>query len=128
MSKNGPQHVTLAMGPKGVIIGVRLPDETCPSEDFLKGLNTAAQTQFQARFERLTQIGYLRNPDQMRQLHVPGEPKVWEIKVPTGPGWRLYVVHAQTIWVATHGSAKPSKNRVPNEVDRARDIFEEWTP
>jgi putative component of toxin-antitoxin plasmid stabilization module len=128
MSKTGPEHVTLATGPKGVIIGVRLPNESCPSEDFLAGLNTAGQTQFKARFERLTQIGYLRNPDQMRPLHVAGEPKVWEIKVPDGPGRRLYVVRVQMTWVATHGSDKPSEKLVSNEVHRARTIFEEWTP
>jgi len=60
-------------------------------------------------------------------LEVPGAPKVWEIKVPAGPGWRLYVVREQATWVATHGNAKPPNKKVSGEVRRARNIFKNWT-
>jgi putative component of toxin-antitoxin plasmid stabilization module len=111
-----------------VIVGVRLSNGDCPSEAFLGSLDSPAQAQFLARFERLTEVGYLRNPEQIRALQVTGSPKVWELKVHSGPGWRLYVVQDQRTWVATHGCSKPPDRRVSNEVKRAREMFEEWTP
>lgn len=107
---------------------MRVASGECPAEDFLAGLDSQAQTQFKARFEQLTSVGYLRNPDQYRRLEVKGEPMVYEIKAHCGPGWRLYVVQVGKTWIATHGCQKPKDRRVPNEVEKARKIFEEWTP
>lgn|GEM_PF-2123461 len=119
--------VSLASGAKGVIVGVRLPSGRCPARDFLESLDNQAQAQFKARFERLTSVGFLRNPESIRPLEVPGAPKVWEIKAPAGPGWRLYVIREQTTWVATHGKAKPPNKKVSGEARRARNIFTNWT-
>lgn len=119
-------HAELAIGTWGRIIGVRLRDGSCPAEDFLTGLDAAGQAQFRARFERLTAVGHLRSPDQFRQLQVEGLPKVYEIKAPAGPAWRLYVVPVKRDWIATHGCRKPKDKRVSIEVARAREIFREW--
>jgi putative component of toxin-antitoxin plasmid stabilization module len=117
--------VELQRGPAAAIIGIVMGDGTCPSEEFLSGLNDQAQTQFKARFERLTTVGHLINPDQMRLLQVDGQPRVWEIKAHCGPGWRLYVVQEGRCWVATHGTKKVSDKKVPKEVAKARKIYEE---
>lgn len=117
-------HVELASGPRGVIMGVRLSNGECPSRTFLAKLDIKSQTQFQARFEQLTAVGYLRNPDQYRPLQVQGDPRVCEIK--TQSGCRLYVIQVGQKWIATHGRRKPKDRKVPAEVDKARKIFKEW--
>lgn len=116
----------LEQGDRGEVIALELPDTTCPAEEFLSGLGSRPQAQFKAALQRLTQAGWLRSPERMRLLEVGGEPKVWEIKAHDGPGYRLYVIRRQTTWVATHGSRKPSDKRVPNEVRRARELYERW--
>lgn len=107
-------------------MAVELADGTSPALEFLSGLRPRAQAQFKAALERLTGVGWLRSPETMRQLEVPGEPKVHEIKAHDGPGYRLYVVRQGTTWIATHGCRKPSDKRVPAEVARAREYLRKW--
>lgn len=107
-------------------MGVERRDGSCPSQQFLVGLETRPQAQFKALLERLTDVGWLRSPDSMRALEVPGEPKVWEIKAHAGRGFRLYVIRRKNDWIATHGGPKPPERRVPVEVRRARTILAEW--
>lgn len=95
----------------------------CDAEIWLAGLPVAPQTQFKARFERLTVHGRLGGYDQMHQLECPGEPPVTEIKVHHGPGYRLYVIREGRDWVATHGCKKPKDKKVCTEATRARNIF-----
>lgn len=119
-------HVELHAGSLGVVYGVRCADGSCPAETFLAGLGPAAQTQFMARFERWADGHRLINPDQYRQLQVPGTPVIWEMKVHAGPGWRLYGVPTRRDWVATHGTKKPKDKDLPKEVKRSRVIFQDW--
>lgn len=125
MTKQHPVRI-LEQGERGQVVGVELPDGTCPAEAFLAGLGERPQAQFKAALERLTQVGWLRSPDVMRDLEVPGEPKIWEIKVHYGPGYRLYVVRRQTDWIATHGGTKPKNKRVAAEAKRARVLLMKW--
>lgn len=121
-----PGEVVLAEGPKGRVIGLVLPTGACPARQFLVGLGTREQARFAALLERLTQIGYLRATAEMRRLEVSGDPAIHEIKVHTGPGFRLYVVQGHREWVATHGIKKPKDKAVPGEVARARAMYKEW--
>jgi putative component of toxin-antitoxin plasmid stabilization module len=123
---NVDRDVELARGQWGVVFGVIRLDGSCPARAFLQGLDVRAQTQFQARFERMTSVGHLVSPDQYRQLQVDGIPVVFEIKVHSGPGWRLYVVPVRRDWIATHGRRKPKDKAVKSEVMKARSIFGEW--
>lgn len=116
----------LEHGDHGQVVGCELHDGSCPAEEFPAGLETRPQAQFKAALERLTQVGWLRNPELMRELQVPGEPPIWEIKAHAGRGFRLYVVRRQTDWIATHGGPKPPDRRVPAQVRRARTILTEW--
>jgi hypothetical protein len=121
-----PDEVVLAEGPKGRVIGLALPTGTCLAREFLAGLGSREQARFAALLERLTLIGYLRAPEEMRRLEVSGDPAVYEIKAHTGPGFRLYVVHGHRQWVATHGSKKLKDKAVPGEVARGRAMYKEW--
>lgn len=123
MSKVPSCKELLPAGPKGAIWAVELEGGSCPAEDFLKSLERRAQAQFMARFEALSQTGTLRTPDFMRVLQVPGSPKVYEIKVNHGPGWRLYLIRLGTSWYATHGCKKPKDRKVAKEAEKARDVF-----
>lgn len=115
----------LQSGRKGQVVGVVLPNGTCPAFDFLSGLATPVQTRFRALLERLCDVGFLRAPETMRRLEVAGDPRVHEIKVHNGPGYRLYVVQEHRLWIATHGVKKPKDSRVASEVERARVIYRE---
>lgn len=124
---------SIHVGSLGRIVGAIRKDGSCPSEDFLRGLESLGQAQFKTRFERLTTLGHLRSPEHYRPLQVPGTPRVWEIKISAGKGLRLYVVpHHMTLaddrlWVATHGAPKPKDKQVPAQVHLARTIYDEWT-
>lgn len=107
-------------------MGVELPNGTCPAEEFLAGLDTRPQAKFKALLERLTVVGWLRSPELFRDLEVAGEPKVWEVKAHTSPGFRLYLIRSGSDWLATHGGPKPSDRRLKVEVRRARTIYTEW--
>lgn len=87
------------------------------------------QPRFKARYQRY--LEYLRDgvpiksPENFRRLSPSGaDPTVYEIKVDK---YRLYVVHNQLRWYATHGRDKPKDNQVPREVEKALAIFWEWS-
>ncbi|WP_196773151.1 type II toxin-antitoxin system RelE/ParE family toxin [Mycobacterium intracellulare] len=90
-------------------------EEGCEVEAWLASLDDAAQTAFRGRFEHLCDVGHLRSPEYWRQL----EHGVFEVKVRTGPGYRLYMVRDEINFLATHGTSKPKKNQVQKEVAKA---------
>lgn len=98
----------------------------CDAEDWLAELPTQAQVQFKARFDRLTEVGRLGGYEQMHQLDCKGDPPVFEIKAPHGPGYRLYVMRLGRNWIATHGRKKPKDRKVCIEATRARTAFEAY--
>ncbi|MFE3281264.1 hypothetical protein [Nocardia sp. NPDC059239] len=95
----------------------------CQSREWLQGLDAKVQAKFFARFERLTIIGHLRSPEEMRQLQCPVDPPVSEIK--TTSGHRLYVIRKGKHWVATHGAKKPADRKVCEQAARAVKIWKE---
>ncbi|MGV0618180.1 hypothetical protein ABQE58_25130 [Mycolicibacterium elephantis] len=99
-------------------------DGVCDVHRWLEDLATQPQVQFQARFERLCEVGHLRSPDEMHPLECPGAPKVHVIKVRSG--FRLYAVREGTDWVATHGKKKPKDKHVCREADKARELFVDY--
>lgn len=110
-------------GPALTLYGAVVED-VCEVAEWLAGLDTRTQAQFRARLERLTTVGHLRSPDEMRQLQCPSaDPPVSEIK--TRSGYRLYVIRAQKDWVATHGAKKPPDRKVCDHADRANKIWKE---
>lgn len=112
---------TLQSGAACTLYAVGTPGGESEARNFLASLDQIPQVQFQARFERLTAIGYLRSPDEMRELHIAGQPPVHEIK--TRSGYRLYVIRKGSNWIATHGAKKPKDKQVGKQVQRARDIY-----
>ncbi|MFD7843597.1 hypothetical protein ACFV4K_11780 [Nocardia sp. NPDC059764] len=98
-------------------------DEVCEASRWLAGCDKRTKAQFAARFERLTTVGYLRSPEEMRQLQCTVEPPVSEIK--TQSGHRLYVIRHNKDWVATHGEKKPSDRKVCDQAKKAIKIWEE---
>jgi putative component of toxin-antitoxin plasmid stabilization module len=118
-------YVVLQTGSRSRVLGIRRSDRTCPAEQFLAELEPRAQAEFKARLERLTEAGWLKSPNLMRRLEVPGAPPVYEVKAHSGPGWRLYVIKRGVDWVATHGRRKPSDRKVRQEAERAREIYGE---
>jgi putative component of toxin-antitoxin plasmid stabilization module len=117
--------VELQAGQRLRVLALR-NDDHCPAEVFLKDLDSRAQSAFQAKLEHLCDIGYLRAPEHMRELHVPGAPPVFEIKIDNGPGYRLYVIRCGRDWVATHGERKPKDKQIKVNVRKARQAFDEW--
>jgi putative component of toxin-antitoxin plasmid stabilization module len=79
--------------------------------------------QFKARFEAIAAVGTLRTPEMGRWIEGSGKPKIFEIKVDHGPGYRLYAIRHGKDWFVTHGSKKPKDRRVAHEAERARDIY-----
>ena len=95
----------------------------CDAEVWLAALPTRAQGQFQASFEQLTAVGFLRGRERMHPLECPGTPVVQEIKAAFSPGYRLYVIRDGKDWVATHGRKKPKDKHVCKEAEKARTAF-----
>jgi hypothetical protein len=95
-------------------------DGSCDAKAWLAGLPQQAQIQFQARFERLCEVGFLRSPEEMRRLDCPGDPKVFEIKVKSG--YRLYVVLEGKDWLATHGVKRPKDKHVCRQAMKTRTV------
>lgn len=104
------------------LYGVVIAD-ACAASEWLAGCDKKTKAQFAARFERLTTVGYLRGPEEMRQLQCSVDPPVSEIK--TQSGHRLYVVRHSKDWVATHGAKKPSDRKVCDQAKKAIKIWEE---
>ena len=114
----------LESGNKGRVVGVVLADGSCPAYTFLKDLQLP---EFKSRMKVFCERGTLKNPQLMRELTTDKkDPSISEIKVDAGQGWRLYGVRRGSLFVATHGGAKPKPNRVKAEVEKARRIYEEW--
>lgn len=91
---------------------------------FLRGLQPRYAARYQRYLEYLRDGTPIKSPENFRRLSAPGTtPVVYEIKVDK---YRLYVVHHNLCWYATHGREKPKDNRVPTEVEKAFNIFWEW--
>ena len=125
MTKPGRVRI-LQKGQQATVYALETVAGDSPAHDFLGGLDVNGQTGFKSRLEVLASQGYLRSPEYMRELSTSGRPKVFEIKVDKGPGYRLYVIRHHRNWVATHGGTKPKKRSVAVEADLARRLFEEW--
>lgn len=132
MAKHGPhEHLFGTPSTKLQVFAIRLPDGTCPADEWLKGLNDRQQAGIAARFQRLTEVGWLRSPDAFNNLSEAdrrkGEPRVDEIKH-VGLNLRVYVVDfspGDKELFVTHGTTKPKKKQVAQEVARARRIYRE---
>ncbi|MFI5503472.1 hypothetical protein ACIA5E_30825 [Nocardia asteroides] len=105
------------------VYGVVLRGRGCLAADWLAGLPLQPQVQFRARLDRLTEVGFLRSPEEMRALKCDGQPPVHEIKARSGH--RLYLVRSKQDWVATHGAVKPADRKVCAQAERARGIWKE---
>lgn len=117
------RRVIYRRGSRMVIAVIR--NGECEVDDFLSALPPRAKSQFQTRFERYCEVGFLRNPDQMRRIDVDErKPHVYEIKVPDGPGYRLFgIVEASGLFVATHGAPKPKQSALKSHVTKSRDHY-----
>jgi putative component of toxin-antitoxin plasmid stabilization module len=109
-------------GPRLTLYAVVLGG-VCDVEDWLAALDARAQAAFRARFEHLTQIGHLRSPEAWRFLGNG----VYEIKVHTGPGYRLYMLRDGADWIATHGRRKPKDRKISAEVAQALHIYQRYS-
>ncbi len=109
--------------PRKIVAVVR--NGVCEVEQFLSDLPARAKTQFKARFERYCQVGFLRNPDEMRRLQADSDrPHVHEIKVFDGPGYRLFGVVDGKVFVATHGVKKPKESDLKKHAKKAREEYQ----
>jgi putative component of toxin-antitoxin plasmid stabilization module len=86
-------------------------------------LDAREQARFRALLERLCSVGFLRAPEDMRRLEVAGDPSVSEVKVHSGPGYRLYLVPEHRRWIATHGCKKPKDKLVARQVTKSRKMY-----
>lgn len=111
-------------GPAKTIVGIVDADGVCASDDYVASLSTADQAQFKARFERYTQVGFLRSPQEMRIIEELGvDIRIHEIK--TRNGHRLFGVQEERRFVASHGTRKPKDKEVKKHAARARSAYEE---
>jgi putative component of toxin-antitoxin plasmid stabilization module len=110
-----------ALNVEAVVIGGR-----CLATDFLEGLEARTRARFYTLFERLANVGSLRNPDEMRQIKSKGTP-VFEVKCHLGPGYRMYGRFDAGVFMITHGRTKPKDRAVADEAERARVKIHEWT-
>ena len=109
-------------GPVKTIVGIVDTNGVCEAHDYLAGLNAADQAQFMARFERYTQIGYLRSPEEMRIIEESGvDIRVHEIK--TRNGHRPFGVEEAHRFVASHGTRKPKPKAVKKHAQRTREDY-----
>lgn len=85
-----------------------------------------AQNQFTVRIEYLAEFGRITNDRQFHYLQHDDQPRVAEIKLTPGPGYRFYCILEGRVWVVTHGTIKPkSAKRYQPEIDRAQQIYSE---
>lgn len=92
--------------------------------DFLRRLQPRFMARCQRYLEYLRDGTPIKSPENFRRLSPSGtDPVVYEIKVDK---YRLYIVHDDGRWFATHGREKPKDNQVPREVAKALAIFREW--
>ncbi|HVF20748.1 MAG TPA: hypothetical protein VNA14_10945 [Mycobacteriales bacterium] len=118
--------VELCHGAQRRIVAVRAAGGLCHAEDFLNGLRERqkrAYVQFTVRLSKLAEVGWLRNPEDVRPVEDGESPTVWEIKAHDGPGWRLYGIQDGDTWYLTHGRKKPGDRRVASEAAKARQIY-----
>ncbi|AXH48373.1 RelE-like toxin [Gordonia phage Floral] len=112
-------------GLRKMVVAV-VEEGACEVEQFLADLPERARAQFFVRFRMYCEHGRLRNPDQMRKLQVDTDrPPVHEIKVPDGPGYRLFGIEEAGKFVATHGAKKPKEKALRKHVNRARSTYDE---
>lgn len=107
------------------IVAIVDPDGSCKADNYLTSLSEADQAQFKARFERYTQIGFLRSPEEMRIIEEKNVTiRVHEIK--TRNGHRLFGVQEDVRFVLSHGAKKPKTKEVKKHAKRARAAYSEW--
>lgn len=124
-------HELLAGDPTTVLrlFAIRLPNGSCPTEEWIDGLSNAQSAAILARASMFAVRGWLKAPRAFNNLATadPGGPRVDEIKH-VGENLRLYIVNyspGDRTAYATHGTYKPHKNRVGQEVSKARSIYQE---
>lgn len=117
-------YEVLAAGTWGSVVGIRRPNGSCPSLDWLRELTDAQQGGMKARLDRLAETGDQKTPENFRKVSLDGQPVVYEVKH-TGHNLRLFVIKGHHMYYATHGTIKPKKKTLPREVQRARDLYEE---
>lgn len=123
--KTSPIYKELQRGPAKTIVGIIGGDGICASYAYIASLNAADQAQFKSKFERYTQVGYLKSPDEMRILSEGADVTVRVHEIKTRNGHRLFGVQEGSRFVASHGARKPKRKAVNGHVQRARSAYEE---
>ncbi|WNG84300.1 hypothetical protein C6A86_011980 [Mycobacterium sp. ITM-2016-00316] len=121
--KTSPPYREIEHGTAKNIDAIVGENGSCEAFDYLAALTEVDQAQFKARFERYTQVGYLRSPEEMRIIEESGvEVRVHEIK--TRNGHRLFGVQEESRFVVSHGVRKPKPRAVRKHAVRARTAYQ----
>jgi putative component of toxin-antitoxin plasmid stabilization module len=102
---------------------VRRTDGSVPAADFLEGLDGRERGAFKALFKQLGDMGTITNKERLLQIQTSDH--VWEFKVHTGKGWRMWGKYGTRGMYVTHGARKPKDNKLKRETDLAQIIYED---
>ena len=113
-----PDNNLVCRGPWGTIRYAICFNGRMPSQDFLSDLSIEDQAKFLALFDRMAQVGQIRNREQFKKV----EGRIFEFK---RFQIRVGCFQSGNSWVLTHGFVK-KKNRWPKaELERAERIRRE---
>lgn len=105
------------------VLGLVRPSGRCDSVEFIKSLSLRFQARYQRYFEYLRDGTPIKSPENYRMLYRDQNGLlVAELKVDK---YRFYLVKAGGRWYASHGRQKPKDSRVPAEIRKALDIYNE---
>lgn len=126
VDRTSPSEVfrILQTGHERTIVAVVDEKGECQAYGYLETLGNPGQAQFKARFERYTQQGFLRSPEEMRMIRaITDPPPVFEIK--TRSGHRAFGIEEKGRFVITHIVKKPSRKQVSKHARKAQEIYQE---
>lgn len=133
LTKHSRRTKTFEDGLKASIKGVVFADGSCPADRFLnEEIPLEARAAFEGRMRNYGARGWLRNPEQMRDISEGQKAKradnetVSEMKVDKGPGYRLYGVKRGNTFLVTHGMPKPKDKLVAAEAKKTRQYIARW--
>ncbi|MCQ9162777.1 hypothetical protein [Arthrobacter sp. STN4] len=89
----------------------------CDAAEFIRHLEKRYQARYRRYFEYLRDGKPIKSPENFRTLQRESDGAVVvELKVDK---YRLYLVHDEPYWWATHGRDKPKDHAVGAEIDKA---------